>query len=139
MPNISEQRLKHLEFLQGAVTRMAGNSMTAKGWSVALTAAIVGLASSEHTNARFVLLAFLPPLAFWAIDAYYMYLERCYRDRFDAVRDVADAAWAGFDLTPLTTSRGYIADGLLRPAVWSVHLLILILAFVAWTIVTGAW
>jgi hypothetical protein len=137
VPDISDQHLKHLEFLQDIVTRMAGNSMTAKGWSVAVTAAIVGLAAAEHTNPRFVLLAFFPPLAFWAVDGYYMYLERCYRDRFDAVRNVTDADWAGFDLSPLTANRGYFVDGLLRPAVWSVHLLILIVALAAWCIVSG--
>jgi len=132
MADVSEQRLKHLEFLQAVITRMAGNSMAAKGWSVALTTALVGLATAEQANPRFVFLALVPPLAFWAIDAYYMYLERCYRDRFNAVKYTADAEWKGFDMEPLTKNRGYINDGLKRPAVWSVHLLILVLGFSAW-------
>jgi hypothetical protein len=132
VPNISDQRLKHLEFIQAVITRMAGNSMAAKGWSVALTAALVGLASAQKADARFVILALLPPIAFWTIDAYYMYLERCYRDRFDAVNASTDATWSGFDLTPLTAGRNYVTDGLLRPAVFGVHLLILVLAFAAW-------
>jgi len=61
-----------------------------------------------------------------------MYLERCYRDRFDAVNASTDATWSGFDLTPLTAGRNYVTDGLLRPAVFGVHLLILVLAFAAW-------
>jgi len=64
VPNISDQRLKHLEFIQAVITRMAGNSMAAKGWSVALTAALVGLASAQKADARFVILALLPPIAF---------------------------------------------------------------------------
>ncbi|QNI30994.1 hypothetical protein H7849_18020 [Alloacidobacterium dinghuense] len=136
MPGISEQRLKHLEFVQGVVTRMAGNSMTAKGWSVALTTALIGLATAEHSNPRLVLLALLPPLAFWTIDGYYMFLERCYRDLFDRVKGETDDKWGGFDMAPLTTSRSYFCDGLARPAVWSIHLLIVLLGFSAWWLVT---
>jgi len=61
VPNISDQRLQHLDFIQAVVTCMAGNSMTSKSWSVVLTTAIVGLASAEHTNPRFVLMAWRRP------------------------------------------------------------------------------
>ena len=130
----SDERLKHLELLQNVVTRMAGNSMAAKGWSVALTAGLLGLASAEKSDAHFLVLALVPPVAFWFVDGYFMYLERCYRDRFTAVDKVPASAWKGFDMSPLRSHRGFIKDGLLRPAVFSIHLLVLALALAAWTL-----
>jgi hypothetical protein len=130
---VSEQRLKHLEFIQAMITRMAGNSMAAKSWSVALTSALVGLATAQTANPRFVILALVPPVVFWAIDGYYLYLERCYRDRFDEVRHVKDEEWKGFEMEPLKAKRCYVLDGLLRPSVWAVHLLIVILGGAAWS------
>jgi hypothetical protein len=132
VPDISEQRLKHLEFLQNAITRMAGNSMAAKGWSVALTAALVGLAAAENAKPQFVVLAMVAPMLFWAIDGYYMYLEGCYRDRFDDVKNTGNDKWTGFEMVPLTIKRGYFSDGVGRPAVFGIHLPIVVLAFAAW-------
>ncbi len=38
---------KHLEMLQAAITRIAGYSFVAKGWSVTLATAILGLACCD--------------------------------------------------------------------------------------------
>ncbi len=32
-----EQKIKHLEFIQAAINRMAGNSFLLKGWTVTLS------------------------------------------------------------------------------------------------------
>jgi hypothetical protein len=82
-----------------------------------------------------VFLALVRPVAFWAIDGYYLYLERCYRDRFDEVKKTTDAVSTSFEMSPLTTNRTLVKDGLMRPAVWAVHALILALAFSAWQMV----
>jgi hypothetical protein len=130
MVNVSEQRLKHLEFRQSAITRMAGKM--AKGWSVAMTTAVVGLAAAEHAKPRLVILALLAPVAFWAIDGYCMHLERCYRSRFSEVNGTTEAAWEPFNTEPLTGGCSYLRDGLARPAVFGVHALVVLLALGAW-------
>ena len=38
-------KLKHLEFIQGIITRMANNSFMLKGWAVTLVAGIFALSS----------------------------------------------------------------------------------------------
>ena len=40
-------KLKHLEFIQGIITRMANNSFMLKGWAVTLVAGIFALSSKD--------------------------------------------------------------------------------------------
>jgi len=82
-------REKHLELIQGVINRMASNSFHLKGWSVVLVSALFALAVSD-TNANFVLLAFLPAIAFWVLDGYFLRQERMYRKLYDAVRQKSD-------------------------------------------------
>ena len=52
-----EAKLKHLEFIQGAINRLATNSFQMKGWSVVLVAAIlVLLARKGCLDAAFIAL-----------------------------------------------------------------------------------
>ena len=38
-----EQKIKHLEFIQTTINRMAGNSFLLKGWTVTLTGGLLAL------------------------------------------------------------------------------------------------
>lgn len=82
---VEEDSLKHLEFIQNIVTRMANNSFLLKGWTVTIVSALFALAA-QNSNSKFVILAFLPVLTFWALDAYYLWQERLYRKLYDDVR-----------------------------------------------------
>ena len=79
-----QQKLKHLEFIQGVINRLATNSFQMKGWSVVLVAAIlVLLARESRPEAAYIALA--PILVFWALDAYFLQQERLYRALYDHV------------------------------------------------------
>ena len=78
-------REKHLELIQGVINRMAGNSFHLKGWSVVLVSALFALAGKDKA-VYFVYLAYLPALAFWVLDGYFLWQERMYRKLYDAVR-----------------------------------------------------
>jgi hypothetical protein len=78
-------REKHLELIQGVINRLAGNSFHLKGWSVVLVSALFALAGAA-TTVHFVYLAFLPAVAFWILDGYFLRQERMYRKLYDAVR-----------------------------------------------------
>ena len=73
-----EQKLKHLELVQGVINRMAHCSFLLKGWSVILLSGLFALAAKE-TNPLFVYLAYLPVIAFWILDGYYIAAHK-YRD-----------------------------------------------------------
>ena len=59
-----EEKLKHLELIQGVIKRMAQNSFLIKGWTITLMSALFALASKD-TNSNYILLAFLPAFIFW--------------------------------------------------------------------------
>jgi len=73
---------KHLEFIQGIISRLAGNSFQMKGWNVALATAAVGFAAAKDSRPTLSVLAVVPALAFWSLDAYYLAVERQYRDLY---------------------------------------------------------
>ena len=71
--------------IQGVINRMAGNSFHLKGWSVVLVSALFVLAGRD-AKVYFVYLAYLPAIAFWVLDGYFLWQERMYRKLYDAVR-----------------------------------------------------
>ena len=83
-------KVKHLEMLQKIITRMARNSFLLKGWTITLISALFVL-SDFGNNQNFVLLALLPAIAFWGLDAYYLRQERLFRKLYDKVRNIQPA------------------------------------------------
>jgi hypothetical protein len=79
-----DAKIKHLEMIQDIVKRMANNSFLLKGWTVTLVSALFVL-SEVGKNQNFVLLAFLPALVFWGLDAY-LRQERLFRKLYDKIR-----------------------------------------------------
>ena len=80
-----ENKLKHLELVQGVINRMASNSFALKGWAVTLVAGIFALASKEADKIYF-LIAYVPILVFWGMDSYYLLQERWFRSLYEKVR-----------------------------------------------------
>ena len=81
---------KHLEFLQGAINRMAGNLFLLKGWTVTLIAALFVL-SAKDTNNVYVLVAYYAAIVFWVLDGYFLSQERRFRALYDHVRKLPEA------------------------------------------------
>ena len=79
------QKEKHLEFIQGVINRMAGNSFLLKGWSVTLVAALFAL-SAKESYLGFVYLAYFPAIAFWILDGYFLRQEKLFRELYNCVR-----------------------------------------------------
>lgn len=46
--------------------------------------------SARDANVRFVLLAYIPAVAFWGLDGYFLAVERAYRCLYDRVRQQSD-------------------------------------------------
>lgn len=82
-----DAKLKHLDFIQGVINRLSTNSFLLKGWSVVLISALFAL-SAKDSNVAFVFLAYFPAVIFWALDGYFLSLERRYRALYDRVREI---------------------------------------------------
>jgi hypothetical protein len=82
---VVEKKLKHLEFIQNTVSRMASNLFFLKGWTVTLIAAVYALAAKDANNKYFAI-AYLAAILFWVLDGYFLAQERCFRALYDQVR-----------------------------------------------------
>ncbi len=79
-----ENKIKHLEFIQSTITRMNQNSFQIKGWMITLVSALLALyASSERVV--YILIAIVPAVVFWFLDAYYLQQERRFRGVYNDV------------------------------------------------------
>jgi hypothetical protein len=124
---MADEKLKYLEFLQAAISRMASNSFLIKGWSVTLGTAVLGFSVKEN-NWGMALVALIPTASFWAIDAYYLGLEKLFRDLW---RKAVDYAGATFEMNPGYLCGEQWGEAARRPAVLLVHLPIAIASLLA--------
>ena len=80
-----ENKLKHLEFIQGAITRMAHTSFLLKGWNITVVAGLFALSASNR-RASILVLAIVLTIIFWFLDSYFLWQERMYRELYEEVR-----------------------------------------------------
>lgn len=84
-----EKKLKHLEFIQQAINRMASNLFLLKGWTVTLIAALFALAAKEAKGYYFAL-AYFPTFMFWFLDGYFLSQERRFRSLYEYVTKLTE-------------------------------------------------
>ena len=84
----NESRIRYLEAIQRIIDRLSNISFILKGWAVSLVVGLMALAASG-TNQRFVLIAYIPIAVFWFLDAYFLMMERQYRDLFRENADLS--------------------------------------------------
>lgn len=83
----SSDQLKHLDFIQGAINRMASNSFQMKGWMVTIVSALLGIYANNH-NWLYPLFGLFPTIIFGALDAYYLQQERIFRGLYNDVAGI---------------------------------------------------
>ena len=83
--NMKDHTIKHLELIQAVITRMAQNSFSYKGWAITIVSALFALAVAI-SSPFLLLIAILPILIFWGLDAYYLRQERLFRRLYDNIR-----------------------------------------------------
>jgi hypothetical protein len=87
--SVTDAVAKHLEFVQAIIHRLAGNSFLLKGWSITLAVGLFALAASRDSAHNFAVVALLPSLSFWGLDAYYLRQERLFCALY---RDIVERA-----------------------------------------------
>jgi hypothetical protein len=85
---MEQDRIKHLEFIQGVITRMNTNSFQLKGWMVTLVSALLALYASNK-NVKYIFIAIIPVIIFWFLDAYYLQQERKFRGIYNDVANLS--------------------------------------------------
>ena len=78
-PKFDEEFFREIEIVQNIIERMARNSFMIKGWTITLVVVALLVDGLSIHN----VVAFLPWLVFWVLDAYFLRLERCYRKLYE--------------------------------------------------------
>lgn len=86
-PIHGENKRAHLAMIQGVINRMGGNLFFLKGWAVTLIVALFAATVSFDGNLYLRLAPAVAILFFWGFDAYFLSLERCYRNLYDEIRE----------------------------------------------------
>lgn len=73
----------HLTILQAVIQRMASNSASSKAWCITLVSAILVIVADKG-KPEFAWIALIPTLLFLILDAYYLALERGFRNAYNA-------------------------------------------------------
>ena len=126
---MEETQLKHLEFVQGVITRMNSNSFSIKTWMVTILAAFIALFANKP-NEWYILAAVFPTFIFWLLDAYYLKMERQYRKLY---KDVVDGKTKLFDMDASNYKIGYLGV-LFSRTEWPVYLIMIVLLIGFWAL-----
>jgi len=78
---MSPEELKHLDYIQSIITRMATNQFQIKGWSITVNTALLTIFANSFVkeggpNCYFLLTALFPTFIFWILDARFLIQER---------------------------------------------------------------
>lgn len=84
-----ENKRKHLEFIQGVITRMAGNLFFLRGWTITLIAALLAFFIKGIDLEHMIYLSVLI-LIFWILDGYFLTQERLFKALYNHVRKLEE-------------------------------------------------
>lgn len=73
--------LKEIDLIQDIIKRMANNSFLVKGWAITLVVVTILFKGSDSQ----IVIAIIPLVAFWFLDAYFLRQERLYRKLYSWV------------------------------------------------------
>lgn len=130
----------HLGILQGVIERMASNSTSTKAWCITIVSAVLVIVA-EKGNPNFALLALLPTILFLALDAYYLALEKGFRNSYASfVTKVHDKTLTPRDLysvIPEGEMCGLQFEALKSFSVWGFYTVLTVLILLArWIVLT---
>jgi hypothetical protein len=73
----------HLGIIQNVIQRMSANSSSCKAWCVSLVAAVLVIVADKG-KPEYAWIALLPTFVFAALDAYYLGLEKAFRNSYNS-------------------------------------------------------
>lgn len=126
----------HLTILQGVINRMAANSTGCKTWCIALVSAIAVIIADKE-KPELVWISVVPIGLFLFLDAYYLGLEKRFRDRYNGFIKKLHAGSATVeDLFVVTPGRGLVVfltatgEALVSLSVWPFYGLLGVMLFI---------
>jgi hypothetical protein len=129
----------HLTMLQGIINRLAANSASCKTWCVTLVSALAVVAADKQ-NLNVLLVAAIPILLFAALDAYYLGLERRFRECYESFAKKLHDGRATIDdvfvVAPQLPLRGFFTEAFASFwsfSVWPFYVGLMIILWFLWS------
>lgn len=122
--NLTDHQIKHLEIIEGVIERLSQNSFALKGWAMTLVVAICAL-SAAGSERRFIVVAIIPIIVFWFLDAFYLRRERKYRELYNRVRLKAELQF-DMDISVIEGRKTGFFNCLFSASEWPFYLAILV-------------
>lgn len=124
---MSENKLKHLEFIHNTINRMSTNSFIIKGWTITLISALFVLAQKD-SNVTYAILTYIAVPVFWYLNAFFLLQERRYRKLFDDVRikNESDIDFS-MDAESYQTGKNTMTECLKANSIWPIYCLMLLI------------
>ena len=79
---------KEIDLIQNCISRMAQNSFLIKGWALTVVTVVLALMEKNIDPIYLCLVLFIPLMAFWYLDAFFIQTEKMYRKMYEWVIDV---------------------------------------------------
>lgn len=127
----SEDVRQHLSFIQGVISRMNSNSFSMKGWMVAIVSALAAVYASDSSNLcgyMYFVVGIPVVLIFCGLDAYYLKMEKQYRDLYNKVRANPEDTDFSMDACDFKNT---MWQAFKSPSVWILYVSVLILLVTA--------
>lgn len=130
----------HLSIIQNVIQRMAVNSSACKTWCVTLVAAVLVIVADKG-KPEYAWIALLPTVVFAALDAYYLAMEKGFRNSYNSfITKLHRKTLKEDDLYSVLPS-GRVFDlqyeALKSFSVWGFYLSIIVLIFITKSIALG--
>lgn len=130
----------HLGILQNVIQRMASNSSSCKAWCVTLVSAVLVIVADKG-KPDYAYIALLPVIVFAALDAYYLALEKAFRNAYNNfISKLHNKSLTKEDLYSVTP-KGDMSklqwQSLKSFSVWGFYLSLAVLIFVTKAIAIG--
>lgn len=134
IPETSPSVQTHLGILQGMIERMASNSTSNKAWCITIVSAIL-VVVADKDKPDYALLALLPTILFVALDAYYLGMEKGFRNAYNQfVNKLHKGTIATDDLfsvQPVGSPSRFQWEALKSFSVWGFYVVLIVLILLA--------
>lgn len=128
----------HLTILQSVIQRMANNSASSKAWCITLVSAILVIVADKG-KPQYAWIAVIPTLLFFVLDAYYLALEKGFRNAYNSfINKLHSEALSAVDLfvvVPQGGLFGLFARSIMSFSVWPFYVTLFGMIYAAKTFV----
>ena len=121
----------HLNIMQSVIQRMSSNSSSSKAWCITLVSAVLVIVA-DKSKPQYSWIAVIPTSLFLVLDAYYLALEKGFRESYNHFIDKLHRGEVKRDdLYAVVPSGSHFFEALRSFSVWPMYLTLLGMVYAA--------